>query len=584
MPDVDSLRETEAPPILSTPDDRIIEESVPIQRPRRTRKSDEEIEECYEISRTVREIRDSHWKRVALQFPDDLLVDAPRVLTSISTRLQEFHFEDGLPSRGVEETQSSNHQSSNSEYQGRNTRESSPRLFILADTSYGACCVDEVAAEHADADVVVHYGRACLSPTSRLPVIYVFTRQPLSRDAAVEAFELEFGDRSERVILMADLPYQHQLSGVAETLRLLGYTNVFTTEVTHDAQSHLPNRTVPASVARGESSLQEWALFHVAEPTPSLQLNLASKVRSISFYPANSSATRALHGTTTSALRRRYGILTSLSAVPIFGIIINTLSVRNYMQILNHVKKVIAAAGKKSYTFVVGKVNAAKMANFSEVGGWVVIGCWESSLFDAKDFWKPIITPFELDLALQSDDSRQWSGQWSSNFQDILDSCKPQDAHDTHADARHVNNDGKLHASGNAGKSAETPGESFSEEESEPPEFDLRTGRYVSTSRPMTRSGGRPRVANPADESGTQTVAKKAVGDLSVIAGEVSPAAEFFQNQRSWRGLGSDFDPKSAETDENDGVSQSRMTGANVESGRHGIARGYYAGDSKNVR
>jgi diphthamide biosynthesis protein 2 len=53
---------------------------------------------------------------------------------------------------------------------------------------------------------------------------------------------------------------------------------------------------------------------------------------------------------------------------------------------VQHVQDQILAAGKKSYTFVVGKVNAAKLANFSEVGGWVVIGCWESSLIESKDF------------------------------------------------------------------------------------------------------------------------------------------------------------------------------------------------------
>ena len=37
-------------------------------------------------------------------------------------------------------------------------------LFVLGDTSYGACCVDEVAAQHLSADVIVHYGRTCLSP------------------------------------------------------------------------------------------------------------------------------------------------------------------------------------------------------------------------------------------------------------------------------------------------------------------------------------------------------------------------------------------------------------------------------------
>ena len=74
------------------------------------------------------------------------------------------------------------------------------------------------------------------------------------------------------------------------------------------------------------------------------------------------------------------------------------------LAILEHVKRLLASAGKKSYTFVVGKVNPAKIANFDEIGGWVVIGCWESSLIESKDFLKPLITPFELETALMRDD------------------------------------------------------------------------------------------------------------------------------------------------------------------------------------
>jgi len=37
-------------------------------------------------------------------------------------------------------------------------------VFILGDTSYGSCCVDEVAASHIEADGIIHFGRACLSP------------------------------------------------------------------------------------------------------------------------------------------------------------------------------------------------------------------------------------------------------------------------------------------------------------------------------------------------------------------------------------------------------------------------------------
>ena len=38
----------------------------------------------------------------------------------------------------------------------------------------GSCCVDEVAAKHVNADAVIHYGPACLSPVSHMPAKFVF--------------------------------------------------------------------------------------------------------------------------------------------------------------------------------------------------------------------------------------------------------------------------------------------------------------------------------------------------------------------------------------------------------------------------
>ena len=37
------------------------------------------------------------------------------------------------------------------------------RVFVMADTAYNSCCVDEVGASHIDAQCVVHYGHACMS-------------------------------------------------------------------------------------------------------------------------------------------------------------------------------------------------------------------------------------------------------------------------------------------------------------------------------------------------------------------------------------------------------------------------------------
>ena len=90
------------------------------------------------------------------------------------------------------------------------------------------------------------------------------------------------------------------------------------------------------------------------------------------------------------------------------------------MDALQHCQDLISRAGKKSYVFVVGKLNAAKIANFAEIGAWVVIGCWESSLVDSKDFFAPIVTPFELEVALEGDAERQWGGKWVADFAELI--------------------------------------------------------------------------------------------------------------------------------------------------------------------
>lgn len=78
--------------------------------------------------------------------------------------------------------------------------------------SVGSCCVDEVAAEHVGADCVVHYGSACLSPSKRLPLMYIFERRPLDVDKCTSAFRDLYPDTQSHVILLYDVNYVHAIS------------------------------------------------------------------------------------------------------------------------------------------------------------------------------------------------------------------------------------------------------------------------------------------------------------------------------------------------------------------------------------
>ncbi|KAK4159535.1 major facilitator superfamily domain-containing protein [Cladorrhinum sp. PSN259] len=535
--------ELSAAPVLSTPAEYVFEQAASIATETK-RRPDDKLCEIYEIRRTARELKEGKWRRIGLQFPDSMLADAPWVVQALKEELASLGKENG-------ETAS----------------EPAERIYILADTSYSACCVDEIAAEHADAQVVVHYGRSCLSPTSRLPVIYVFTQHQLDLASVGEAFTKDFPDQDSKIVLVADVTYQSHLPSLASSLYELGYKNLLSTSIIHDPSGIIPNRKLvsPSGSSSEPSSdieLKEYSIFHISVPPTALLLALNSRVASLHIHPTPSTPFSQNFASTQRLLGRRYGRLLSLTTAGIIGILVNTLSVSNYLSSIDSIRKQIAAAGKKSYTVVVGKLNPAKLANFAEVDGWVVVGCWESSLVeDDAGYFKPVITPFELEVALKSDEERVWGGAWWGGIEGVKD----PEGKDERKAAKDSNNE---EVDGNS----EQEYDDDSEEESAPPEFDLRTGKLVSHSRPMRvskaerkdsiggdKNGEGKEIPKPRS-SGALTLRQKA-GEVAMVNGVVSPGAEYLRSQRTWQGLGSDYNTEESSTA--------------IEEGRSGVARGY---------
>ncbi len=52
----------------------------------------------------------------------------------------------------------------------------------------------------------------------------------------------------------------------------------------------------------------------------------------------------------------------------------------------------------RCYTFVVGKLNPNKLANFPEIDVFVAVACPENSLINDKEFYRPVITPYEFEV------------------------------------------------------------------------------------------------------------------------------------------------------------------------------------------
>jgi len=102
------------------------------------------------------------------------------------------------------------------------------------------------------------------------------------------------------------------------------------------------------------------------------------------------------------------------------GIVVGTLTTKGYLDIIKHLQELSHKRGIKTYILSVGKVNPAKLANFSEIDCFVLVGCSENNLYNSRDFYKPLISVFEAEMALNPAWNRQMPDTYSTDFREVL--------------------------------------------------------------------------------------------------------------------------------------------------------------------
>lgn len=515
------------------------------------------LDKLAEILKT--EIKDvdskENYRRITLQFPDSLICDSATIVYELQKRL-------GITYQGYVEDKVQKECNSCEDSEGCCSGSSKvcvdnavQKIWILADTSYSSCCVDEVAAQHVNSDLVIHFGDACLNPIEKLPAFYVFGKPKIAMDDLIQNFKQTYSDPDQKILLMADAPHTCLLESIYDTLKS-SYPNIAFADLS------LPNKRVKIvdytpNASEGhileayhrkvigvdsEFSLADYELFHITEPESPRLLQLTTEFTSVTLYnPQNSTIIKGPFPN----LMRRYRYMQMARSAGTIGLLVNTLSLENTKKLLNKLKQKITEASKKQYMFVVGKPNVAKLANFEPIDIWCVLGCDQQGIVldQSNEFFKPIITPYELLLSLNRDLS--WSGKWFTNFDVVL---KEIDNEANEAENDEVNEEN----------------DNSSEEESAPPEFDPVTGRYVSTSKPLRVQHLQisAEESNTSEDAASSELVKK-FSNVIAIKNTVSTSAQHLQN-RHWTGLGSDYN-ESTTNDE----------GALVEDGRKGVARSY---------
>ncbi|XP_060920849.1 2-(3-amino-3-carboxypropyl)histidine synthase subunit 2 isoform X1 [Labrus mixtus] len=354
------------------------------------------LEETYQIKETCDFIRDRQCKKVALQFPDELLGDSVAVAVEIE-------------------------------------RNSEATAYILGDTSYGSCCVDEVAAEHVGADCIVHYGSSCLSPSTRLPLMYVFERRAVDLEKCSSSFRELYPNTQSLVIILYDVNYVHAMNDLF-TLLSQDYPNLVVSELVVEGEQCYMDDIISMSERGGgqvvcqfgrrfslksASNIKDYEMFYVGREGTTLTNFMMTWNRcSFSSFDPLTMTGRAESVSINRALMKRYYAIERAKDANVVGILVGTLGVADYLSIIEQLKETIRRAGKKSYMFAMGKLNVPKLANFLEIDIFVLVACPENALLDSSEFYKPVVTPFEMEVACNK--KREWSEEYVTDFRHLL--------------------------------------------------------------------------------------------------------------------------------------------------------------------
>ena len=337
----------------------------------------------FEIHKTIWRLRNGNVSRLALQFPEGLLLYA----TTLADIFKTF-----VPSiRDV---------------------------VILGDVTYGACCVDDYAATALGCDFLVHYGHSCLVPVSMTTckTLYVFVDILFDEEHLVQSIRKNFPNRTDKIALAGTIQFASAIGKVRETLRPfyecfdVGRTKPLSPgEVLGCTAPSLGDGEV--MIARSGDLMGEEgkkahdAIVFVADGRFHLEAMMIANpnVPAYRYDPYERVLTREYYDHVGMQNVRKSMILRAKKAKK-FGLILGTLGRQGNPAVLARLERLFESRNKETVVFLISEISPERIASLSENGGidaFVQVACPRLSIDWGEAFIVPVLTPYEAYICLE---------------------------------------------------------------------------------------------------------------------------------------------------------------------------------------
>lgn len=325
----------------------------------------------FEIYKTLWQIQKAGATRVALQFPEGLLLFA----TTIADIFERF---------------------------------ANVSCLIMGDVTYGACCVDDFTAGALRCDMMVHYGHSCLIPVNQTTIktLYVFVDIQINFEHFLDTVQVQFPPET-RFAIVGTIQFVASLQRAKSELQNRGFSAIVPQarplspgEILGCTAPTLPD-DVEAVIYLGDGRFHLESVMIANPNVEAYRYDPYERKLTLETYDHDE-----MRGLRQSAIKKARQAQT-------WGLILGTLGRQGSPKVLEWLQRKLKEQKKLHVVVLLSEIFPAKLDMFPQVDCWVQTSCPRLSIDWGYAFSKPLLSPYEASVALSQS---EWKDVYPMDF------------------------------------------------------------------------------------------------------------------------------------------------------------------------
>ncbi|XP_059448270.1 uncharacterized protein LOC132179548 [Corylus avellana] len=272
--------------------------------------------------------------------------------------------------------------------------------FILGDVTYGACCVDDLSASALGADLLIHYGHSCLVPIdcTSIPCLYVFVDILIDTHRLLQTLTLNL-PTTKTLVLAGTIQFASAIRAIKPELENHGF-RVSIPQSKPLSAGEVLGCTAPRIRTDGE---EESVIVFVADGRFHLEAMMIANpcIRAFRYDPYIGKLFSEEYDHKGMKEARKSAVLRARREAKSWGIVLGTLGRQGNPRILERLERRMEENGFDYTVVLMSEISPQRMALFGDsVDAWIQIACPRLSIDWGEAFQKPLLTPFEAEIAL----------------------------------------------------------------------------------------------------------------------------------------------------------------------------------------